>query len=69
VLLAHLEIAKNRAAVLSDLHAQIQDAFNEFGIQIMPHCGTTSKPPSNNLNAGPIRPGENPGLTNQASYI
>ena len=38
LLLAHLEDGKNRAAVLSDLHGQIQDAFNEFGTQIMsPH--------------------------------
>jgi small-conductance mechanosensitive channel len=38
MLLAHLENGKNRAAVLSELHAQIQDAFNEFGTQIMsPH--------------------------------
>jgi small-conductance mechanosensitive channel len=38
MLLAHLEDGRNRAAVLSELHAQIQDAFNEFGTQIMaPH--------------------------------
>jgi small-conductance mechanosensitive channel len=38
MLLAHLEQGANRAAVLSELHAQIQDAFNEFGTQIMsPH--------------------------------
>ncbi|MET0502290.1 MAG: mechanosensitive ion channel domain-containing protein [Candidatus Binatia bacterium] len=38
LLLAHLEDAKSRATVLSDLHAQIQDAFNEHGTQIMsPH--------------------------------
>jgi small-conductance mechanosensitive channel len=37
-LLAHLEDGKNRAAVLSELHANIQDAFNEYGTQIMsPH--------------------------------
>jgi small-conductance mechanosensitive channel len=37
-LLAHLAEGKSRAAVLSELHAQIQDAFNEFGTQIMsPH--------------------------------
>jgi small-conductance mechanosensitive channel len=34
-LLAHLEEGKNRAAVMSELHAQIQDAFNEHGAQIM----------------------------------
>jgi small-conductance mechanosensitive channel len=38
LLLAHLEDSQNRAAVLSELHAQIQDAFNEFDTQIMsPH--------------------------------
>jgi small-conductance mechanosensitive channel len=38
LLLAHLEDGQSRAAVLSELHAQIQDAFNEFGTQIMsPH--------------------------------
>jgi small-conductance mechanosensitive channel len=35
---AHLEREEGRFRVLSDLHAQIQDAFNEFGVQIMsPH--------------------------------
>jgi small-conductance mechanosensitive channel len=34
-LLAHLEDPKRRATVLSELNAQIQDAFNEYGIQIM----------------------------------
>ena len=38
MLLAHLEDGASRAAALSDLHARIQDAFNEFGVQIMsPH--------------------------------
>jgi small-conductance mechanosensitive channel len=37
-LLAYLKEGSNRAEVISDLHAQIQDAFNEFGAQIMsPH--------------------------------
>jgi small-conductance mechanosensitive channel len=37
-LLAHLESGRNRAAVLSELHAHIQDAFNEYEVQIMsPH--------------------------------
>ena len=37
-LLAHLEEDASRALVLSDLHGQIQDAFNEHGVQIMsPH--------------------------------
>ncbi len=31
----HLDQAEDRFQVLSDLHAQIQDAFNEFGVQIM----------------------------------
>jgi small-conductance mechanosensitive channel len=35
---AHLEPSANRFQVLSDLHGQIQDAFNEYGVQIMsPH--------------------------------
>jgi small-conductance mechanosensitive channel len=32
---AHIESPEARLRVLSDLHAQIQDAFNEFGVQIM----------------------------------
>jgi small-conductance mechanosensitive channel len=37
-LMAHLQEEENRAEVMSELHAQIQDAFNEFGAQIMsPH--------------------------------
>jgi small-conductance mechanosensitive channel len=37
-LLAHMEEGRNRASVVSDLHAQIQDSFNEYGTQIMsPH--------------------------------
>jgi small-conductance mechanosensitive channel len=31
----HLELPADRGQVLSELHAQIQDAFNEFGVQIM----------------------------------
>jgi small-conductance mechanosensitive channel len=46
LLLAHLEDGKSRAAVLSDLHAQIQDAFNEFGTQIMsPHFESQPEKP------------------------
>jgi small-conductance mechanosensitive channel len=46
LLLAHLEEGKNRAAVLSELHAQIQDAFNEFGTQIMsPHFESQPEKP------------------------
>jgi small-conductance mechanosensitive channel len=45
-LLAHLEDGKNRAEVLSDLYAQIQDAFNEYGAQIMsPHFKSQPKKP------------------------
>jgi small-conductance mechanosensitive channel len=37
-LIARLEDEKRRIESLSDLHSQIQDAFNEFGVQIMsPH--------------------------------
>ncbi len=37
-LFANLEKVEGRIQALSDLHAQIQDAFNEFGVQIMsPH--------------------------------
>jgi small-conductance mechanosensitive channel len=40
-LIAHLNDAKLRIESLSDLHSQIQDAFNEFGVQIMsPHYMT-----------------------------
>jgi small-conductance mechanosensitive channel len=38
---AHLEKAETWFAVQSDLHARIQDAFNEYGVQIMsPHLMT-----------------------------
>jgi len=34
----HLDLAERRVEVLSELHAHVQDAFNEFGVQIMsPH--------------------------------
>jgi small-conductance mechanosensitive channel len=37
-LIAPIERVEDRIRVLSDLHAAIQDAFNEFGVQIMsPH--------------------------------
>jgi small-conductance mechanosensitive channel len=32
---AHLELPADPARVLSELHTHIQDAFNEFGVQIM----------------------------------
>jgi small-conductance mechanosensitive channel len=45
-LMAHLEEGQNRAAVLSELHAQIQDAFNEYGTQIMsPHFESQPEKP------------------------
>jgi small-conductance mechanosensitive channel len=45
-LLAHMEDGRNRAAVLSELHAQIQDAFNEYGAQIMsPHFESQPEKP------------------------
>jgi hypothetical protein len=45
-LLAHLQEGQSRAVVLSDLHAQIQDAFNEYGVQIMsPHFETQPRKP------------------------
>jgi len=34
-LFAHIEGAKRRYLVLTDLHANIQDQFNEYGVQIM----------------------------------
>jgi len=41
MLIARLENEKRRIESLSDLHSQIQDAFNEFGVQIMsPHYMT-----------------------------
>lgn len=45
-LLGHLEDGASRAVVLSELHAQIQDAFNEYGVQIMsPHFEAQPKKP------------------------
>jgi small-conductance mechanosensitive channel len=45
-LLAHLEEGSSRATVLSELHAQIQDSFNEHGTQIMsPHFEAQPKKP------------------------
>ena len=43
---AHIERSAARFQILSDVHAQIQDAFNEFGVQIM----------SPNFEAQPERP-------------
>ena len=37
-LFAHIDRPLERVATLSALHANIQDAFNEFGVQILsPH--------------------------------
>ncbi|HXV83620.1 MAG TPA: mechanosensitive ion channel family protein [Candidatus Binatia bacterium] len=45
-ILAHLEDGAGRAVVLSELYAQIQDAFNEYGVQIMsPHFESQPKKP------------------------
>jgi small-conductance mechanosensitive channel len=65
LLLAHLEDGKNRAAVLSELHGQIQDAFNEFGTQIMsPHFESQpEKPifvPKSAWYASPAAPSDSP---------
>jgi len=51
-LIARITDAKRRIEILSDLHAHVQDAFNEFGVQIMsPHFmmqpqGAVVVPPS-----------------------
>lgn len=52
LLVAHIKNEKLRLETLSNLHAQIQDSFNEYGVQIMsPHFmmqpqGTVMVPPS-----------------------
>ena len=52
LLVAHIKDEKLRLETLSNLHAQIQDAFNEYGVQIMsPHFmmqpqGAVLVPPS-----------------------
>jgi small-conductance mechanosensitive channel len=71
LLLAHLEDGKNRAAVLSELHAQIQDAFNEFGTQIMsPHFESQpEKPifvPKSAWHAAPAAPSDSPAGTDDS---
>jgi small-conductance mechanosensitive channel len=60
-LIAHLLEGKNRAEVISELHAQIQDAFNEFGAQIMsPHFESQPETklfvPKREWHAGPAAP-------------
>ena len=61
-LIVRLENEKLRIETLSDLHSQIQDAFNEFGVQIMsPHFmmqpeGNVVVPPSK-WYASPSGPG------------
>jgi len=67
LLLAHLEDGKRRAAVLSELHAQIQDAFNEYGTQIMsPHFESQpEKPvfvPKSAWHPAPAAPADSPAV-------
>jgi small-conductance mechanosensitive channel len=65
-LVVPVERAEDRILVLSELHANIQDAFNEFGVQIMsPHFEAQ---PSGRIVVAkpqwyeaPARPGETPG--------
>jgi small-conductance mechanosensitive channel len=77
VLLVHIDRAEDRLPVLSELHAQIQDAFNEFGVQIMsPHFekqpkNTVTVPPAN-WHAPPANsiPGEpSPAPTQAAAMV
>jgi small-conductance mechanosensitive channel len=73
-LLAHLEDGKNRAAVISELHAQIQDAFNEYGVQIMsPHFESQPKKPvfvpQSDWYAAPARPAPSVGKLEQTKKI
>jgi small-conductance mechanosensitive channel len=73
-LLAHLEEGKNRAAVISELHAQIQDAFNEYGAQIMsPHFESQPKKPvfvpQSDWHAAPARPAPSVGKPEQTKKI
>ncbi len=70
-LIVRLENEKLRIETLSDLHSQIQDAFNEFGVQIMsPHFmmqpeGNVVIPPSK-WYASPSGPG--PATTDKAKH-
>jgi small-conductance mechanosensitive channel len=60
-LIIHLETEKSRIKALSALHANIQDAFNEYGVQIMsPHFmmqpGEAVVVPSAKWHAAPAPP-------------
>jgi small-conductance mechanosensitive channel len=72
-LIVRLENEKLRVETLSDLHAQIQDAFNEFGVQIMsPHFmmqpeGNVVVPPSK-WYASPSGPALNPVKADKAKH-
>jgi small-conductance mechanosensitive channel len=57
----HIDRPERRMVVLSDLHAQIQDAFNEYGVQIMsPHFLAQPEGqvlvPRGNWSAAPAQP-------------
>jgi small-conductance mechanosensitive channel len=66
-LIARIENAKLRMETLSDLHAQVQDAFNEYGVQIMsPHymlqpAGAVVVPPAKWHSAPAIPDAADPG--------
>lgn len=65
-LLAHLEEPSRRVLVLSDLHANIQDAFNEYDVQILsPHFrdqpGQRVVVPKKDWYASPASEGESSG--------
>ena len=72
-LIARLENQKLRIETLSDLHSQIQDAFNEFGVQIMsPHFmmqpeGNVVVPPSKWF-ASPSGPSLNSAKVDKAKH-
>ena len=59
-----IESVEERVQVLSDLHQQIQDAFNEAGVQIMsPHdegdpAGVVVVPPDKWYEAPARKPGD-----------
>jgi small-conductance mechanosensitive channel len=67
---AHMEDGRNRALVLSELNAQIQDAFNEYGTQIMsPHFESQPEKavvvPKGQWYAAPAAPVEDDGPMHQ----
>lgn len=62
-LIVHLDHPESRYLVLSDLHAAIQDVFNEYGVQIMSPNFRAQPPekvwvPKENWHAPPAREGE-----------